>query len=468
MTFEVQNIILERNFSQIMLCLKEKNFNGQFQILSSQGITWQLYFYLGRIIWITGGINITNSWHRDLNRFFSDLDDQNFTCLFQKACELDRYLLLLSYLNQKLVHTSQIKIFLQNKLEEVFFDTFQHETYHSLKYNYVPDSNKTSSILRQPLVLINIAEFLQNSQKKWSRWLKAGLGIYSPHFFVKKKSSSPKLSNLSPQLLSLLDGNKTLKDISLLMETNLEELSIFLIKYAHQGCLQLIEPSPKNYFNPHQFNQANPLEIIENNRSEDDNLSLITAINCHPQIAYSLGKISQQVGSRLINIDRSWEAIPKLVTHPPDLIFLSGDLSVISGYEILSQLAKVPHLKNIPLIYLTNNLWDRFRSQSFSNVRAHLSETATPNLIFKIVQKLLSQAERTSASHFVTKYRGIPYIKNNHLTQKLIAYSSQNKTLQFRGASYQTCIYNQKEVIINRLNHKIDLFIKKQGVASGS
>ncbi|MDJ0726732.1 MAG: hypothetical protein QNJ38_16625 [Prochloraceae cyanobacterium] len=465
MAFNLDQPIAGASISQTILSLKDNNFHGQFQIYSSQDLTWELYFYLGRIVWISGGIEIAKNWHRDLNRFFSDLDEQHFTPLFNTSSQGDRYLLLLDYLNQKFLQITQIKKFLQNKIIEVFFDIFQHEVYHSLEYKQVPDcsnSQEISSILSQPLALINLEEYLTKSQATWDSWLKAGLGMYSPHLLIKKKSNSPDLSNLSPELLSLLNGNNSLRDLSLLMDSNLVELSTFLLKYVHQGCFQLIEPLRQNYSAHHQFNPAHTLETFETHLSEDESLPLIAAIHGHPQISQSLAKIVQQVGSRLIEIDRSWEAIPKLVSYQPNLIFLSGNLPGISGSEILSQLERVPHLKNIPVIYLANNLWDRFRSQSFSNVRANISETATPNLIFKIVEKLLSQPDRTSASHFLTKYRGIPYIKTSNKNPQSISRSAyENKNLQFRGAYYQATLCIQKYRIVRRLQDKINSFKQK-------
>ncbi|MGF1486529.1 MAG: response regulator [Prochloraceae cyanobacterium] len=445
--------------SQQLSYLKEKQFNGELKITSPRNIIWRLYFCLGRLFWVDGGRAALQSWHRHLKHYFPQLDRESLAILKENHSGCDRYLILADYLEKNTIELQQVKELIQTKVEEILFDLLQQETYHSLEYSI--DSNccssaKISYMSAKPLALIHPEEAFKKSKLVLAKWVEKGLGFWSPHLVVTIANSELNFSNIiSPELVNLLDGKNSLLDIAFLTGDNLIELASSLITYVNKGILQFIEPEQLSEFEE-RATKIYPQEIKSPQADSDRNSSLnfnnncqsalIVAIDNDPGKCQFLGNIVKKTGNRFISIEDSWQAVPRLISYQPDAILLAANMSIVSGYEILSQLERVDRLKNTPVILLTDNIVDCIRAKLLKNVSANISKPLDSNLLLKIIKKLLSENSSDSSDLSTPKYRGVAYDRirakyRSFLSSKITSKNSENK---YRGISY---ISTTKELI---------------------
>ena len=62
-----------------LISLKQKQFTGKVNLQSSQNINWKFYFYLGRLVWVDGGIHPNRSWQRILDKYCRNLSINNIS-----------------------------------------------------------------------------------------------------------------------------------------------------------------------------------------------------------------------------------------------------------------------------------------------------------------------------------------------------------------------------------------------------
>jgi chemotaxis family two-component system response regulator PixG len=135
-----------------------------------------------------------------------------------------------------------------------------------------------------------------------------------------------------------------------------------LLPYILKGIIELVELPDL------------PLIVVEvakpnnnnNNRIEQRSITpLIACVDDSPVVCSMLEKIIVSNGMRFIKVQDPVQALPTLIQAKPDLIFLDLIMPVVNGYEICSQLRRIPAFSSIPIIILTGNdgLLDRVRAK---------------------------------------------------------------------------------------------------------
>ena len=78
-----------------------------------------------------------------------------------------------------------------------------------------------------------------------------------------------------------------------------------------------------------------------------------------------MGQILTQAGCQFSNIRDPLQALPILIEHKPDLIFLDLYMPVMNGYEICVHIRRVLMFKETPVIIVTSSdgLVDRVRAK---------------------------------------------------------------------------------------------------------
>ena len=348
-----------------LIFIKQKQFTGKVKIQSSTGVEWSLYLCLGRLVWTDGGIHPHRSWKRLLDKYCPKVNWNNLQLRKDAKFECGDYYVLTVLLQRKLLQREQATEVIKTRANEVFFDLLQHESQGSLKIT--PETASTSSFLtsglQMSISLVNIEEVLAESEQAWLMWQEKGLGKWSPHLAPKMKQQEKLREEVSgivfQNFLKLLDGQRTLLDLSARMNKEVRRLTSSLVPYINQGLLDLLvidDIEPPN------------LQVQEPNSPKSQNSvnkPLIACIDDSPQICNIMEQIITKAGYRFLGIQQALQAVPGLIAADPDLIFLDIGMPIVNGYEICSQIKRVSKLKHIPIVILTGNdgIVDRVRAK---------------------------------------------------------------------------------------------------------
>ncbi|NEQ54816.1 MAG: hypothetical protein F6K11_32620 [Leptolyngbya sp. SIO3F4] len=246
-----QPVITIREFtavkqSRLFGLLKQSQFNGQLQ-LAAHNIQWTFEFYLGRLLYVTGGKQPMRRWYRYVRCFCPDLHIELSTLKTElkklsrlesnKALPCWEYQLLGLWYDQKKISREQISQIIEGIFLEVFFDVSQAR---EVIYKVKPENR-----LSNQLFLVNADTMIYKAHSLWKSWLEAKLGDRSPDLAplirhpleLKKQVPEP----LYRTLTMMLTGQLTLRDLSVKINRDIVSLSASLLSHVQQGTIELIE-----------------------------------------------------------------------------------------------------------------------------------------------------------------------------------------------------------------------------------
>ena len=350
-----------------LVFIKQKQFTGKVKITSATGTEWLIYLCLGRLVWTDGGIHPNRSWKRLVDKYCPQVDWNNFQFRKDKNFECGDYYLLTVLLQRKLLQREQATEVIKSRAIEVFFDLLQQESKNPLKIT--PETASTSSFLtsglQMSISLVNIEEVLLETEQAWLIWQEKGLGQLSPHLAPMMKQQDKLREEVSgivfQNFLKLLDGKRTLLDLSARMNKDVRRLTSSLVPYLNQGLLELLsigDIAPPNL-------KVEDIGATDAKPKVSSKKPLIACIDDSPQICNIMEQIITKAGYRFVGIQQALQAVPSLIAANPDLIFLDIGMPIVNGYEICSQIRRVSKLKHIPVVILTGNdgIVDRVRAK---------------------------------------------------------------------------------------------------------
>jgi len=222
--------------------LKQPQFTGELIFGSSKGEEWIFYFYLGRIIFATGGTHPVRRWIRNVARFvpilitqISSLDENVINQKsFRKFWE---YELLSYWLKQEEVTRQQLSSIIKNIIIEILFDITQ-------RMEVVFQLNSSQSLSSQ-LVFIDPDQVIVEAWQTWQTWQSAKLADRFPNqcpIIRQPDKLQEKTSPKTYQIMSrLFNGKNTLRDLSLQINQDLTQITRSMLPYIQLGLIDLID-----------------------------------------------------------------------------------------------------------------------------------------------------------------------------------------------------------------------------------
>lgn len=368
--------------------LKESRFSGQLIVSDTQERTWIMYLYLGRIVYASGGVHPVRRWRRHVVAYCPErLADSEAlkTALAEIAREESRisweYQLLSLWIDRGEITREQATKVIRASIIEVLFDVTQAM---EIDYETVNDN-----LLTTRLILIDAEQVIKEANKLYHAWQSAKVADRSPDLapIIRQpealKSKTP--LQVYQNLVQLLNGKQTLRDLSIRMKRDVVTVTRSLLPYIQMGLVQLVKvndipPPTSTPVAQKLFKDKTPRRLT------------IACIDDSPTICQTMEKIVTEAGYNFVAEMDGLRAIAVLLSRKPDLIFLDLVMPNTNGYEICSQLRKLSFFKHTPIVILTGNdgIVDRVRAKMVGSTD-FLSKPAEAEQVLATIDKYVSQ-----------------------------------------------------------------------------
>jgi CheY-like chemotaxis protein len=384
----IHGVVSTEKLAKLIQGCVSEHFTGRLNLENTHFLqSWTLYFYQGCLIWAASSVHPIRRFCRQMSLHCPELSIHTVVEWGSDTVDLD-YIFLAKLVKQGKIQWKQMAAVIEGQITEILFDLLQQSNLQSrsiipLTYRRIPESTIDSTTKNSSLVLVATEYCWLQAKQAWEAWHQAGLRDYSPNLAPAIRQAK-QLQQLIPavayrNLISLADGNWTLRDLAVKLKQNLLPLTQSIIPYIHQGLIGLIEVedilAASNVSQPHLQASTSPL-VASIDDSKNDRLMI--------------SRILTQAGYRFINIEDPVKALLILLKHKPDLIFLDLIMPVVNGYEICSQIRRTSVFKDTPVIILTNNdgIVDRVRAKVVG-ASGFLAKPVKAEKVLKIVQKHL-------------------------------------------------------------------------------
>ena len=374
--------------------ISQIQYNGKLNIEGAHGQRWSLYFRLGRIVWATGGKHPYRRWRRQITRYCPDINLSDIPlCSEDTILDTWDYILLTKLFEQDKFELKQINYFIETTIVEVLFDISQEHMLNEIKVEQFQ-----SQVFDKPIHLASTSVCLKMMLEHRKNWEEAELASFSPNsapIITKPEELSKILSSTAyTNFLNLVNGQYTLRDLTIKMEKSELLVASSLRPYILKGIVKLVELSDL----PLKVNQSNKKSGA--GKIPEENAPLIACIDDSPQVCQMMKKIILSRGLRFIGIADSIEALPILIKEKPSLIFLDLIMPVASGYEICAQLRRTSIFKNIPVIIVSANegLVDRVRTKIIG-ANDFINKPIVTNKVLEVIDKYLHSQSSTAKNY---------------------------------------------------------------------
>ncbi|HEY9638061.1 MAG TPA: response regulator [Coleofasciculaceae cyanobacterium] len=379
----------ESKKAQLIETFQKVQFSGQLiWIAPNNGKKWNFYFYLGRIMYATGGTHPVRRWARNLAAYCPQIRvdiielQQDLYKLNPDALTTSwEYQLFCLWIEQQKITQNQVEKVIQSILEEVLFDLSQEQGLtHQIKEGHS---------ISKPIALIDEKHVIAEVQQLWQALWNAKITDYSldKALIIKQPKRLEECTpvNVYQALTQLLDGENTLRDLAVKMKGNVVQVTRLILPYIKSGLVELISipdlPDPACRRVPElpsdQTNSTKPL---------------IACVDDSVSVCQTLEKFLTAAGYRFIGINDGLRALTSLLACKPDLIFLDLMMPNTNGYEICSNLRKAPSFRNTPIVILTGNdrIVDQVRAR-LVGASDFLSKPVDAGKVLSAISKHLSQ-----------------------------------------------------------------------------
>jgi CheY-like chemotaxis protein len=244
------------------------------------------------------------------------------------------------------------------------------------------------------VTLLKIESIRADVEQIWEYWQGKGLGKWSPNCAPLIKNNllfKQELNdNTYKRLVSLLNGKYTLRELGYKLKLDDIKIMTWLKPYVEKGLIDLIEVKDI------------PLKVTlmgvtnkDNKITQPTQPRLIACVDDSLQICQIMQHIVTKAGYKYIAVQDPLKALPIILRHKPDLIFLDLIMPILNGYEICTQIRRVSGLKDVPIVILTSNdgMVDRLRSK-IVGASAFLGKPIDEEKVVDKINSLLISASR--------------------------------------------------------------------------
>ncbi len=342
--------------SQELSNLKSQLFTGKLSIKGREGQQWYMYFYLGRVLYASGGKHEVRRWLRNLliHCFASETYQPDTFARLTNISPLNEYEIMMSWeyfllanwiKNQKISRQNTVN-FIQASIAEVIFDIIQ-------AVDFTCEVVKKEQLNPQ-LALFDVDQIYADGMQAWQSWQTSQLATISPDHSPVMLQPEVLRAKMEPAAYAsfelFLDGKRSLREIAAQRRRSVREISASLLPYMKRGEISLIKipdfVSPaEQYLNDFHLSSSFFQEI----------LPLVACIDNNEVVCDRIADVLVGAGFQFVGIHDSTKAVSTIVTTNPALIFLDLAIFGSNGYEICSEIRKISRFQQTPIVILVAN-----------------------------------------------------------------------------------------------------------------
>lgn len=371
-----------------------KQFTGKLELHSVKEYKWNIYYCHGRLVWVSGGVHTHRRWRRLMAQYKVQIDLSKISLRTAEEVRLWDYHVLVILMKRMVLSREQISPIVESFVQEVLFDILQCAANENITY-YCDFEDEITPVIS----LIHSEQAIDRAYQEWLTWRKAGIADFSPNIApwikrpVQLKEEASELTYKT--LITILDGRRSLRELSTWMKKDLLTLVQSLLVYYHRGMVGLIEvadiQSPILSLSLDELAIREVANLPENNQKEQLlSRPLVTCVDDSNQVCATIEKIVTELSFGFLGIRDSIKVLPLLVEYKPELILLDLVMPIVGGYELCTQIRRIPEFKYTPILILTSNdtIVDRIRAK-FVGATSFLSKTSGNDKIGEQIQKYL-------------------------------------------------------------------------------
>ncbi|MBR8832644.1 MAG: response regulator [Stigonema ocellatum SAG 48.90 = DSM 106950] len=374
-------------------------YSGKLDITSTKGHKWILYYRLGRIIWAAGGTHPLRRWYRQMAQYCPEIDVDKIQLRSEDiAVEYWDYRCLAILYKRQNIKGEQMKAIVENTIAELLFDITQQAYFATLSY-----TRNQQTILEVPISATGVDFCVKLMDDSWKAWLEAGLMNISPDLAPKLRFAEQLQQQVSASayqnFLTLMTGKYSLRDLAVKMKQSLLPVVRSLQPYILKEIIELVElPDLPSRVTEVKHQPSTTKAIVETR-------PLVACVDDSPQVCRMLEGIFTPNGLRVIKIEDPMQALPILIEHKPDLIFLDLIMPIVNGYEICAQLRRVCVFANTPVIILTGSdgIFDKVRAKVVG-CTDFITKPVEADKIMAMVHKYLRPPSRVKNISYLQPY----------------------------------------------------------------
>jgi two-component system, chemotaxis family, response regulator PixG len=369
--------------------IKANSLTGNLIVKIDPNLSWIFSFKLGRVGWVSGGVDSLDCWQRHLTLTRLDIPLNKLAEINSPTAKALDSNTLADLLVENLIDRQKCADLVAGMIVESLFDIIQFSQHSGNRLSYkFTETGAGNTELNLVLPVLEIEPILTKSIQTWQEWSKLELGIYPPSLFPAVTKSSEEIakvldgSDLYHTVLTI-DGNRSIRRLAANNRQSVAEFTSTLVPLLRSGFITLLPKAKSKSINASigvggdRSGQPSISLSLESRSGQPTNNSssfasvpvkpapLIACIDDSLLIYQSLERVLDAHGYRHYGVQDPLKIMPSLIRNKPDFIFLDLLMPITNGYEVCEQIRKTPSLKHIPVIILTgkDGLIDRMRSK---------------------------------------------------------------------------------------------------------
>ncbi len=354
---------------------------------------WNIYFYLGRLVYATGGKHRIRRLARAIRQHAPNVNIQELLEHANPTAEAWELKIIEQAIHEHLLTTEQARAIIQASIHEVFYSLSDQK---NPKSSWKP----LESLAFKPIVALPVVQTLDSIVAAQLTWQQAGLShvqnmiqrfsfdlapyINNPEQLDVMLNAEAITSKTHKTLKKIINGKNTLWDLSIIMHSTMIGVMRSLLPLVVDGIVAFREIP--DWGSPDWKKPSKPPEKVYR--------GLIACIDDSPQIGLEMQRILEPLGYEVLTITEPLQSVSILLQRKPDLIFLDLIMPNTNGYELCTFLRKTTTFQEVPIVILTgrDGMIDRVRAK-MAGSSDFLSKPPDPNKVLPMLRKFLKVAE---------------------------------------------------------------------------